>query len=487
MRAGVVVLLIAATAAARDELAVEPLAPDPARDARIAELIEKLREIDKPCSGISDRSGGGVAFDALATGQITATAFRELPSSRAPEPFRELVRLGPAAIPALLEHLDDKRETKLSFHRKEDEGMGGMFEWPDLPANSAAERDLITRILGWKAVKEGYEGYPPDDMFENRIRDHAVTVGDCCFAILGQIVNRSYEAVRYQPTLITVVSSPTREPKLAETLRAMWGKGDPRQVLARSLRDDLTCSVWTTDAAALRLLTYFPDEAAPLVARRIAGFRWYAPVRREAGEELLRAALSTGHVLVRAEWLKLLDPDYPVQAQLAALRTVPEDPGKDAREKILRILGTSRDGEVLLAALRVLPDVKSEGLQDRLERNLAAVETRDIVATRRALAAMAILDNERSVPIFRAHPERVGIAGYENVLSALEENPGSRLARSLLPSLLDSTLSLHRDTRVCDAAARLAMQARPDLSFDPKAPVEERDRQIATIRAALRE
>ncbi len=53
-------------------------------------------------------------------------------------------------------------------------------------------------------------------------RKHTVTVGDLCWVALGQIVNRRFDAVRYQPTAIIIVSSPTLSPTLCKQVRADW-------------------------------------------------------------------------------------------------------------------------------------------------------------------------------------------------------------------------------------------------------------------------
>lgn len=508
MRALLLFLLLVAAAAAEDEgapgLAVAPLAPDPARDARIEELIGELPAVDRPWHGISDTSGGGVAFDAVeANLGIVPDAFRELPGSGPPAPFRDLVRLGPAAIPALLRHLDDKRETKLSFRWEEEQGLGGMFAWPDLPAGNPAERAIVVRTLGANGLKNGC---PPAEMLDNSIREHAVTVGDCCLAILGQIVNRPYEAVRCQPSRITVVSSPTRDPRIAGALRALWGQGDPRQVLARSLGDELKQRICAD--AALRLLTYFPDEAAPLVAKRIAGISWdyyparddpaadYYPERDEADVNLLRASMSTGHLLIRAEWLKLLDPARPAPAQLAALAAMPGDPPEDVREKVRAMLGRASDVDLAAACIAALPGVRAPGVFARLEKELSKVERRDARKTQVILGALAALDEEESLPIFLAHIEKLGNYGWGNALVALGEAPRPRLVTAIFKSKLDVTGPVWPSpvpapggvtaaTRWCDLAATALSRARPDLLFDPTATVEERDRQIAAIRAAL--
>ncbi len=149
MRAcALLLLLLAATVAAQDKapreaFVVEPLAPDPARDARITELIEELRAIAKPYDGITCTSGGGVGFDAIWDDEDT------------PPAFRELVRLGPAAIPALLKHLDDKRETKLSFRWVHEDMGSRMFLQAEIPAGSQEERVRIRRVLGAEAEKDG--------------------------------------------------------------------------------------------------------------------------------------------------------------------------------------------------------------------------------------------------------------------------------------------------------------------------------------------
>lgn len=474
VRACALLLVLGTSAAAQDAFPVEPLKPDSASDARIAALVEALRGIDAPHDGITCWSGGGVAFDAL--------------ENAAPPAFRELVRLGPAAIPALLDHLTDERRTRLSFRKNPEAAIGGMFLLPEIPAGNSEEHARIRRALGVAAIKDGPHGLRLPD---HRITDYTVTVGDCCFAILGQIVNRSYEAVRYQPTSIAIISSPTQEPRIAKVLRGRWGRADPRRLLAESLLDDFRLR---REGAAERLLFYFPSESGAMVAKRIARqFNDDYPLRGDSQVSLLQEAMRTGHPLVRAEWIRLLDPMRTKETQLAALKATPAGPDDEAREAIRLVLGTSTDPEILLAALRILPGERSEGLQARLERCLARVQTRDRQATLHALTAMVLLDDERSVEILRCHMERVAPLGSANVVYALGENPRSRVAFALLPLVLDQKSQVswpgprwkEPDTRLCDWAAHLVTKGRPDLAFDRDAPVEERDRQIAAMRAAL--
>ena len=337
------------------------------------------------------------------------------------------------------------------------------------------------------------EDEPPADLdLDALIPQHAVTVGDCCFAILGQIVNRPYEAVRYQPSLITIVTSPTRDAQIAKAVRSLWGRGDPRQILARSLCDDLRSDDADTVGAVLRLVTYFPERAGATVAGAIARVPWRR-WRRDRSEELLRTALSTRDPLIRAAWLKLLDRDGPAEAQLTALAATPPDPGDDARARIRVLRDESRRLGVVAASVALLPGEPSPKAFAWLETRLAAVEKRDPRKTQVILTALARLDDARSIPIFVAHIEKLDRWGRGNVLAALEEAPRPELAMALLPSVLKITdpvgslgevdVPVPDDTRWCDWAAAILARARPEFAFDRSAPVEVRDRQIAAIRA----
>ena len=105
--------------------------------------------------------------------------------------LRESVRRGLGALPMLLEHVDDKRPTKLVI-----EHSGAMWHSDEYdprhtdpkkwPAKVNTDRDL----LGAKARIE--TKYP-------------VRVGDLCFVAVGQIVNRELYVVRYQPTLCIIM------------------------------------------------------------------------------------------------------------------------------------------------------------------------------------------------------------------------------------------------------------------------------------------
>jgi hypothetical protein len=88
-----------------------------------------------------------------------------------------------------------------------------------------------------------------------------VRVGDVCYALVGQVVNRSLLPVRYQPTAGLVVNSPLEEPSLTKQVRRDWGDidatGHMRSLLsdAQTEKDD-----WTYGPALQRLRFYYPEE-----------------------------------------------------------------------------------------------------------------------------------------------------------------------------------------------------------------------------------
>jgi hypothetical protein len=479
---------------AHDPINVAPRSEaDAELEPRAEALIDRLRGIDTCHDGIRDDGGGGPYFHAL--------------DKRAPAAFRELVRLGPAAMPALLDHVNDARTTKLKFSNWG--GFGGVLAFAEIPVPFGRSKEVkviasvfpeMKRVTDWEKG-----GADPVDLLNI---EHAITVGDVCFAILGQIVNRPYEAARYQPTGITVVCSPTRDPRIAKALRAWWGAGDPRKLLARSLLDDFFTRGPDSDhlqaGAAARLLVYFPEEAGSLVAARVAALksedRTFRARRERVGIEeglFLRRVLATGHSLVRARWLELLDTKRP-ELLLTALEAAPQECGEDARMKVRQILAATNDSDAFVACLRLLPDAKGPKLFARLEQALREAEKAMISpAAHKVLGAMAEMDDERALKAFRGHIRRQGIRGTATVIGALHRHPKHRLVLALLPPLLDETntmppflgtpvpIWMSSRHRLCDWAAHVIATVRPDLRFVPNAPESERDACIAAMRKAL--
>jgi len=229
----------------------------------VTELIDDLTQIDSQSPGINSsaiyegfiadnspgRFGGGVL--GIAPPQV-------------PPQMSELVRRGPAALPELMEHLADKRPTRLEVGNKPSGEQVGV----DAFAFMFFSDEYDPRVPHWWSKKESESGpLPMERSFEGR---YTVKVGDVCYAIIGQIVNRRLLAVRYQPSGGLVVNSPIEAPVLVERVKNDWGQANAdvlkasllEDVHARSHPKDISREAYTdrfVDPALARLRLYFPD------------------------------------------------------------------------------------------------------------------------------------------------------------------------------------------------------------------------------------
>ena len=254
-------------------LALKDRAPQTeAEAAKIRILIAKLADVGRPGVGLSPTVSGRAFAPIPGHRRMHAIVLGES-APQTSDAFRELVALGPAAMPHLLAALNDKTPTRLKVRRLFGSGIlfvGGSADSGN-PFNQKERRAL--------------DGDDDRDEGSGFIESYRVTVGDVCFNALGQIVGRDYSAVQYVPSAITAVNSPAHMPGLRDRLRTAWSGPDPRRVLLDSLLIDYATegvfngrsldgwdqgSDYQTEAA-VRLLYYFPDEMAPLIAARLKG------------------------------------------------------------------------------------------------------------------------------------------------------------------------------------------------------------------------
>lgn len=181
--------------------------------------------------------------------------------------MRELVRRGPAALPALLRHLDDNRQTRLSVGTNFADAMKG-GDFPFMAQIFSEEYDAKARPSGEPLCAAG-PGTCRETSFDG---PYVVRVGDLCFGLIGQIVNRHLDPVRYQPTAILIVNSPVETPALAAKTRNDWQNADAMELRASLLRDVRDGYRWRSALPRLRL--YFPDAydglSGPDLERRLA-------------------------------------------------------------------------------------------------------------------------------------------------------------------------------------------------------------------------
>lgn len=232
----------------------------------VAQLIDELVRISSLGPGIDSAAVyEGFIADGTSTFEMGVLG---IPAPKVPPAMRELVRRGPLALAELVRHVDDKRPTRLQVGNI-DAGTGprqvgvNAFRFTyfsdeyDPRVRSIAEQDAAPR--GRARLEKDFTG------------SYTVKVGDICFVLIGQIVNRRMLAVRYQPSGGLVVNSPIESPELAEEVRADWKdagadllrsslladiRGANRHVLAGEDVDDPL----TVFPALQRLRRYFPDS-----------------------------------------------------------------------------------------------------------------------------------------------------------------------------------------------------------------------------------
>lgn len=234
-------------------------------------LIKALREIDKQERG----------YSALEIGRHSVQVFENIVLTKGsrsegyPREFLELVKNGPSSIPILVESLADRTPTKLTIDNTNAEVMAMRLVdsiWGN-PLNPR-ERAVISKeslVLDFSKNKTSY----------------TLTVGDICFVALGQIVGRPYNAVRYQPTRTALIWSLGENKILRKAIYDTWKSDSPESLLRQSLMLDYNAEAidcgdakrgftqnWNLASrlqteAAIRLLYYFPEEAAPIIADRL--------------------------------------------------------------------------------------------------------------------------------------------------------------------------------------------------------------------------
>lgn len=263
------VLLVVSAVASRGQTATTSAASG---RAEISSLIDRLPEIADGDIGYMPTMSG--------TGFLPLGASRPgalLLGQRAPvssDVLRDIVKLGAAAVPALVAHLDDQRTTKIAIIHED--CFGGMFFDDEYDYN----RQTTAR------PPEGVNRN--DRLAQDRPQEHRVTVGDLCFVALGQIVNRNFAAVRYQPTACIMINSPTYSEALCKAIRAEWSGLTPETHKALLIRDFLDPDHEDRRIGACqRLGFYYRDALEPVALRQLVAPR-YDPCELE---DLIRGRL----------------------------------------------------------------------------------------------------------------------------------------------------------------------------------------------------
>jgi hypothetical protein len=252
-----------------------PQSSDDYSKRSITELIDSLSQIDSQAPGIDSAALYG-GFIADGTPGSFEGGLLGVAPPKVPPQMRELVRRGPIALPELIKHLTDRRPTKIEVGNA-DSGPGRDFFMSTYFSDEYDPRTLHRRTKK--------DPLPMERFFSGR---YTVKVGDVCYVLIGQIVNRRLLAVRYQPTLSLIVNSPIEAPVLVEKVRNDWGSADAEMVKA-SLLEDIHANhsrfvdeggntFQFVNPALQRLKLFFPETYNTLTGKDLQ--------RREEFEEL---------------------------------------------------------------------------------------------------------------------------------------------------------------------------------------------------------
>jgi hypothetical protein len=221
-------------------------------DYSVKELIDGLQ--DEGAEGLGTHStawaDGFIAIDAEP--QFRGGMLGSAKPAASPV-MKELVRRGLAALPELLDHLTDRRPTRLVV-KLSSEMFGAMWHSDEYEPRVAGEAPPEVN------TGDDHERFIAD-------REYRVRVGDLCYVAVGQIVNRQFVAVRYQPSACMVINSPVEKPALAAAVRADWVGLTAEEHERSLLRDAREESKSSEDAALKRLRFYYPQAAADLFPR----------------------------------------------------------------------------------------------------------------------------------------------------------------------------------------------------------------------------
>jgi hypothetical protein len=188
---------------------------------------------------------------------------------------RELVRRGVDALLELLRHVDDHRPSRVTISPLGPIGSFSFTNWysPRFtlnrkrhPADIAPTEDESTPSVDWR-------------------RSYTITIGDLCYFVIGQIVNRELRIIHPRMTQAYVITSPTATPALAAAVRADWS-GITAAKHRQSLMRDAAQSP-NPGAAVERLMAYYPDDGERTVLELLQRpLFWNSPA-----EDLVRYGL----------------------------------------------------------------------------------------------------------------------------------------------------------------------------------------------------
>jgi hypothetical protein len=219
-------------------------------------LVDALIAVDTPMVGLSDTQWFTAFIADQDPPRLEQGLFGAPPPPTASPEMRELVRRGAEALPTLIRHLSDARPTGLVVGARQ---VTAMESDPGQPSH-----EVSVNFYRWMQYAEEYEPRTGHHPFERAptlpppAGGYRVKVGDICFVLVGQIVNRHLDAVRYQASAGYVVNSPVVTPRLASWVRHDWAGANARELETSLLGDIRGDDAGESFGALERLRLYYP-------------------------------------------------------------------------------------------------------------------------------------------------------------------------------------------------------------------------------------
>jgi ankyrin repeat protein len=312
----------------------------PPINAEALKMIDRLVEVEEFDTGYNPyTSGEGTGFAPLHGSYRkwypTTLTYRDPPPTQRifdhstrtirSDIFAELVHIGPTAVPDLLRHLDDTRETRLTIRHSG--GFGGLF------------------------TNEPDTG--------NRCTHYTMKVADLCYVAIGQIVNRNYNEASYQPSAIFNVFTPTCEPETRAKLIKEWGDITPEKHRALLMKDlENSKDMRSVMGAFKRLGYYYPDAFETPALKLLTDpkyssseiYRFISTQLSNAADPAMRRQLFDAYVKIHGEASRegIEQCLYGSLRDLEFLKRIrkesgKEEPAADARQLLIELFNAGED------------------------------------------------------------------------------------------------------------------------------------------------
>ena len=402
------------------------------------------------------------------------TVVTSSPFARSSLEFKRLIELGPDALPFLLESLDDKSPTTFVIKNPGFCTVAYVHHIGGNPVNRSESHRIESR-------------HHDETTGDELTNSHTVTIGDICFVIIGQIVGRDYRIMNNLPQCYIQIASPTTSERIRRQVREIWSSDHSSQKLIDSLLLDLATEIahyekdyqgkssWQC-AAAERLLYYFPQESAGLIADRLRDFEVDREcAARSSGASFVEATALSDHTQIKTVMREIFElatsPHFIVASMKSVSRNDHEFMARRMKRLIEDLSGENADPRghsyKLLVGLCQYAEPEAKGV---FQQYLA-----DQTVQHCRLACLALRKVQRELgKEIEWTKELIASLLDDRREASWDSNPQSYAGRGSEPR------------RICDEAAETIASGDKRHWFNSQDTTAERDARIADIKSHIK-